>query len=327
MKRRDFLTLAGAAGIASLPPRRSQAAEPWPSGNITLVVPFTPGGTTDILARVVGEKLSAAVGKPVIIENRPGAGGTVGASGVARAEPDGHTLMVGHIGTLAVNPSLYPNMGYDPLKSFAYIAPLALVPNLLVVNPTVPVNSVQELIDYARANPGKLNYGSGGNGSAAHIAMAAFNVAAKTNMVHVPYRGTAPSVSDLLGGRVQLTMTGTPAVLQFVQINQLRGLGVSTLKRIRVAPQVPAIAETLPDFEASQWYGVVAPAGTPEPVVQRLYAEIRGIMKLPEVQKRLDTEGAEHWDISPDQFREHVAKEIPRWREVILAAKVQADPQ
>jgi tripartite-type tricarboxylate transporter receptor subunit TctC len=189
------------------------------------------------------------------------------------------------------------------------------------------VKNVQELIDYAQANPGKLNYGSGGNGSAAHIAMAAFNVAAKTNMVHVPYRGTAPSVSDLLGGRVQLTMTGTPAVLQFVQINQLRGLGVSTLKRIKVAPDLPAISETLPGFEASQWYGIVAPTGTPELMAQRLHAEIRAIMILPEVQKRLDTEGAEHWDISSEDFRNHVAREIPRWREVIQAAKVQADPQ
>jgi tripartite-type tricarboxylate transporter receptor subunit TctC len=232
--------------------------------------------------------------------------------------------MIGHIGTLGVNPSLYPNLSYDTLTSFDYVAPLGLVPNILVVNPALPVKTVQELIDYARANPGKLNYSTAGSGSAADIAMAAFNVAAKTQMVPVPYRGTAPALTDLLAGQVQLTMTGSTAVLQHVQAGTLRGIGVSTLKRLSVAPDIPAVAETLPGFEASQWYGIVAPAHTPKPILARYYEEIRKIMKMPDVQARLAAEGVDPWDITPDEFHDYVAKEIPRWKAVIEAAKIAA---
>ena len=185
MRRRHVLGLASATAAASLVPRWAWAQTPWPSANITIVVPFTPGGLTDILARSVGEKISPALGRPVIVDNRPGAGGGIGAAFVARAPADGHTLLLGHIGILAVNPSLYGNLQYDPL-AFSYIAPLAIVPNILVVNPSVPVSSIKELIDYAKANPGKLNFSSAGTGGAAHIAMVAFNVASGTTMTHVP---------------------------------------------------------------------------------------------------------------------------------------------
>jgi tripartite-type tricarboxylate transporter receptor subunit TctC len=319
MNRRNFLIASGAAAVTLPGAARAQA---WPSRNITLVVPFPPGGTNDIFARAIADKLGAALGVPVIIDNRGGAGGTIGSTAVARAAPDGYTLMTGHIGTLGVNPSLYPNLGYDPLTSFDYVAALGLVPNLLVVHPATPFETVQDLIDYARANPNKLNYATAGTGSAADIAMAAFNVAAKTQMVPVPYRGTAPAVTDLLAGQLQLTITGAPAVLQHVQAGSLRALGVTTLQRIKVAPEIPAIAETLPGFEASQWYGIVTPAHTPAQILSRLEQEIRRIMHAPDVLARLEAEGVELWEITPDEFRAYVAKEIPRWKAVVAAAKV-----
>ncbi len=307
MNRRELILCIAAGAAANMPPVAH--AQSWPSRNITLVVPFPPGGTNDIFARAIGDKLAAALGVAVIIDNRGGASGTIASTAVARAAPDGYTLMTGHIGTLGVNPSLYPHLPYDTLTSFDYVAALGFVPNLLVVHPSLPVHTVPELIDYARAHPGKLNYSTAGSGSAADIAMAAFNLAAKTQMVPVPYRGTAPAVTDLLAGQVQLTITGATAVLQHVQAGTLRGIGVSTLKRIAVAPNIPAIAETLPGFEASQWYGIVTPAHTPAPILKRL-EEIRKVMRMPDVLARLEPEGVEPWDISPQEFRDYVAKEI-----------------
>jgi tripartite-type tricarboxylate transporter receptor subunit TctC len=320
MNRRNFLT--GSAAVATLP--CAAFGQAWPARNITLVVPFPPGGTNDIFARAIADKLGMALGVAVIIDNRGGAGGTIGSTAVARSAPDGYTLMTGHIGTLGVNPSLYPNLAYDTLTSFDYVAALGLVPNLLVVHPSLPFKTVQDLIDYARANPNKLNYATAGSGSAADIAMAAFNVAAKTQMVAVPYRGTAPALTDLLAGQVQLTITGATAVLQHARAGTLRALGVTTLQRIRVAPDIPAIAETLPGFEASQWYGIVTPAHTPVPILKRLEQEIRKVMHMPEVLARLETEGVELWEVTPEEFRAHVAKEIPRWKAVVEAAKINA---
>ena len=259
-------TAAFLCGILALTVPLSAHAQGYPSRPVTLVVPFPPGGSTDILARLLGHQLSEEFGQSVIVENRGGAGGSIASEAVARSKPDGHTLMMGHIGTLAVNVGLYSKLGYDPVRSFAPITTVARVANVLVVHPDVPARSVAELIAYARKNPGGLNFSSGGNGSAAHIAMAAFADAAGLDLVHVPYRGTAPSVTDLIGGRVQMTMTGAPAVLEYVRRGTLRALGVSTPERLASVPDIPTIAEAgLPGFEASQWYGVVAPAGTPEP--------------------------------------------------------------
>jgi tripartite-type tricarboxylate transporter receptor subunit TctC len=328
VRRRDVLILAGAAAHAGLLPIRASAqgdAENWPSGTVTIVSPFTPGGMSDVLGRALGEKLSLVFGRNFIVENRAGAGGTLGATSVARAAPDGHTLLVGHIGILAVNPSLYTNLQYQPLTSFAFVAPLALVPNVLVINPKVPVHNVAELIAHAKANPGQLNFSSAGIGGAAHIAMAAFNVATGTRMVHVPYRGTPPSITDVISGQVQATFTSGVSLLPHVRSGALRTLGFGTPKRIAAAPDIPAIAETVPGFEASSWYGIVAPASTSDLIVQRLYSEIRKAMASPEIARRLNNEGAEHWDVSPEEFRNYVAVEIERWKSVIEAANIRVE--
>ncbi len=320
---RRLLSIAAAALALSGVSARAQT---WPSQNITLVVPFTPGGSTDILARLLGQKLGEALGQSVVIESRPGAGGSLASGQVARARPDGNTLIMGHIGTLSVNPGLYKDLPYDPLKSFAHISLLAKVHNVLVAHPSLPVKNVREFIDYAHANPGKLNYGSGGNGSAAHIAVAAFMVATGSDFVHVPYRGTAPMVTDLLGGQLQFTMTGAPAVLQHVAAGTLRALGVSAETRIAAAKDIPTIAEAgVPGFEASQWYGIMAPAGTPRPIIDRLNVEVRKALASKEIVEALERDGAEPWATSPEEFRAHIAKEIPRWAEVIAKAKITSD--
>jgi tripartite-type tricarboxylate transporter receptor subunit TctC len=326
MDRRSFLKFQ--ISLAAFAPMLagSALAQSWPSQNITLVVPFTPGGSTDILARLLGQRLGDALGKAVVIENRPGAGGSVASTAVARAAPDGHTLIMGHIGTLGVNPSLYANLQYDPIKSFSHLSMLASVHNILVVHPSLPVKNVQELIAYAKANPGKLNYATGGNGSAAHIAMAAFMVATGTEMTHVPYRGTAPAVNDLLAGVVQLTMTGAPAVLPHARAGTLRALGISSEKRLASANDIPTIAEQgVANFEASQWYGIVGPAGMPQPIIDRLNAEIRKAMTDPEIVAALAREGAEAWVTSPEELRAHIAKEIPRWAEIVKLAKIRIE--
>ncbi|HEY6833658.1 MAG TPA: tripartite tricarboxylate transporter substrate binding protein [Pseudolabrys sp.] len=325
LSRRALLRCAGGLGALAAMPSVSLADDQYPTRNVNLVVPFPPGGSPDILSRLLGRKLSERFDKPFIIENRGGAGGSIAAEYVARSSSDGYTLMMGHIGTLAVNVSIYPKLAYDPLRSFVPVSAVATVNNMLVVNPSLPVNSVAELIDYARKNPRKLNFSSGGNGSAAHIAITAFADAAKIVLVHVPYRGTAPSVIDLIAGQVQLTMTGTPAVIGQVHAGKLRALGVAGLKRLESEPNIPTIAETLPGFEANQWYGVVAPAGTPDPIVRRLNEGIRTAMAAPDVADVLWRDGAQVWVSSPEEFRAYIGKEITRWADLVQRANIHLD--
>jgi tripartite-type tricarboxylate transporter receptor subunit TctC len=302
------------------------AAQTYPSQNILLVVPFTPGGSTDILARLLGQRLEVALRHSVIVESRPGAGGSVGVASVARSAADGHTLVMGHIGTFAVNPALYPKLQYDPMKSFEPVSGIANVHNMLVVHPDVPAKTLQELIEYAKQNAGKLNYASGGNGSAAHIAMVALADRAGISLTHVPYRGTAPAVTDLLGGRVQLTFTGAPNLIQHVEAGTMRALAVSGLSRLKAAPNVPTVAESgFPGFEASQWYGILVPAGTPKVAIDRLNAEIRAAMAAPEIVERLSQEGAEVWTNTPAEFRDHIAKEMARWGDLVKRAGIKPD--
>lgn len=317
---RRTLLLASAWGLAS-PWVRAQAARP-----LRLIVPFTPGGSTDILARAIAPKLGAALGQNVIVDNRPGAGGSLGAAEAAKAEPDGQTILMGHIGTLAVNPALYPKLAYDPLKSFVPVAWVARVPNVLVAPAASPAQSLKAFIELARQKPGRLAYSSGGNGSAAHITFEYLKLKARIFMLHIPYRGTAQSVTDVIAGQVDATFTGAPAVLPHVKSGRLRALAVSSAQRIAPLPDVPTVAESgFPGWEADQWYGVVAPAGTPAARVARLNAEINQALALPEVAQQLAVEGAVPTPGTPAAFGELIAREIPRWAEVVKAGNVKAD--
>jgi len=313
--------LLGAAALLVLP---AALAQTWPTKPIRLVVPFTPGGSSDILARAVGQKLSEAWGQPVVIDNVPGAGGSLGTDRVAKAAPDGYTLLMGHIGTLAVNPSIYPKLPYDPVKSFTPVAWVASVPNVLVVHPSVPATSVKELVALAQSRPGQLNYGSGGNGSAAHLATEYFKLQTQTFIVHVPYRGTAPAVTDLVGGQIQLLFTGGPALIPFVKSGQLRALAVSSSKRLDALPDVPTVAESgYKGFEADQWYGVVAPAGTPREIVQKLNAQINQALASNELRTRLQSEGAIAMPTTPEAFGALIVREIARWKPVVKAGNIK----
>jgi tripartite-type tricarboxylate transporter receptor subunit TctC len=290
-------------------------------------VPFTPGGSTDILARAIGQELTRAWGQSVIVDNVPGAGGAIGADKVAKAPADGYTLLMGHIGTLAVNPSLYPKLPYNPLKDFAPVAGVARVPNVLVVHPSVPAKDVRELVALAKAKPGQLNYGSGGNGSAANLATEYFKLQTGVSMVHIPYKGTAPAVTDLIGGQIQVLFTGAPAVIGHVKSGQLRALAVSSPKRLDALPDLPTVAEAsgYKDFEADQWYGVVAPAGTPREVISKLNAQINAALNTPELKARLTAEGAVAMPGTPEAFGQLMAREITRWKPVITSGRVKAD--
>ena len=310
---------------AGLAPGLALAADSWPTRPIRLIVPFPPGGSTDILAREIASKLQEVLGQPVVVENKPGAGGSIGATEAARAAADGHTFLMGHIGTLAINPSLYPKLPYDPRTSFAPVALVARVPNVLVVNPQVDAKDVAGLIALAKARPGQLRYASGGNGSAAHLAMEYFKLRAGVDIMHIPYRGTAPAVTDVLGGQVEMTMTGVPAVQAHVKAGKLRALGVSGRAPVSALPGVPTIATTLPDFEAVQWYGVVAPAGTPAAIVERLNSEINRALTTAELKARLEVEGAEAAADSPVAFGALINSEIARWKPVIERANMRPE--
>ncbi len=306
---------------------QAPAAPTYPSKPIRMVVPFTPGGSTDILARAIGQKLTEAWGQPVVIDNVPGAGGAIGADKVAKAAADGYTLLMGHIGTLAVNPSLYPALPYNPTKDFAPVAWVARVPNVLVVHPSVAAHTLKELVALAKAKPGQLAYGSGGNGSAANLATEYFKLQTGTSLLHIPYRGTAPAVTDLLGGQIQVLFTGAPAVLGQIKNGQLRALAVSSPQRLDALPELPTVAEALgiKGFEADQWYGVVAPAGTPKDVVAKLNAQINAALNSPELKARLTSEGAIATPTTPEAYGAHIAREIARWKPVIQSGRVKAD--
>jgi tripartite-type tricarboxylate transporter receptor subunit TctC len=325
MSMRNTLAVLATAVVATA----ANAQIAWPAKPIHIVVPFTPGGSTDILARSIGAELNKAWGQPIIIDNVPGAGGSLGADRVAKAPADGYTLLMGHIGTLAVTPSIYPRLPYDPVKSFAPVAWVARVPNVLAVNPNVRAANLAEFLALARSQPGRLNYASGGNGSAAHIAMEYLKLKSGTFVVHVPYRGTAPAVNDVIAGQVDAIFTGAPAVMPFVKSGQLRALAVSSPKRLQSLPDLPTVAESgikeLAGFEADQWYGIVAPAGTPQDVVAKLNAQINASLNAPVMRTRLQAEGAEATPATPEVFGRLIASEIERWRPVVKAGKVRPE--
>jgi tripartite-type tricarboxylate transporter receptor subunit TctC len=322
---RRLLLGTGTALLAAPSIARAQAA--WPDRPVRLIVPFTPGGSTDILARALGAELQEAFGQTFVIENRGGAGGTLGSEVVARAAPDGYTLMMGHIGTLAVNPALYRNLSYDTVTSFTPIVLVANVPNIMAVNARkVPAANVGALIAQAKRDPGGLTFGSGGNGSAAHIAMVAFNLATGTEMTHVPYRGTGPMMTDLIAGTIDMTMTGGPPVLPPIRAGQLKALGISSLTRLSSAPDIPTMHEQgVTGFEALQWYGLVGPAGMPRAIVDRLNAASTQALNSDKVKPRLAAEGADAAPGTPEQFRDFIIAERTRWGDVIRRANVRAD--
>lgn len=320
---RRRLLLSAAAALA-LPAARAQA--PQLPKTVKLVVPFPPGGSTDLLGRAIGARLATQLGITVIIENRGGAAGSVGAGEVARMAPDGATIMMGHIGTLAINPSIYPKLPYDPVKSFAPLALVARVPNVLVVNEKFPAKDFKAFIAQAKAEPGRLNYSSGGNGSAAHITFEYLKQRTGIFMPHIPYRGAAPAVSDVLGSQVEAIFTGSPALIAHIRAGRLRPLAVSSLQRMPALPDVPTVAESgYPGFEADQWYGVVAPAGMSAPLIALYNAEINKALASPEVARALAIEGAVPTPTTPQAFSQLIASEIPRWAQVIKRGNVTAD--
>jgi tripartite-type tricarboxylate transporter receptor subunit TctC len=311
------LAVATAHGVAF-------AAQTYPTRPIRIVVAYTPAGTTDILARVVGQKMNEAWGQPVIIENRPGANGNIGTEYAAKAAPDGHTFLMTTAGPHGINPSLYRKLGYDAVKDFTAVSLVALVPNILVVSNALPVKNVKELIAYAKANPGKLSYGSPGAGSTAHLSMELFKSMTGTNLVHVPYKGSAGVLTDVMGGQIAATMDNMPVYLPQVKAGKIRALAVTPNKRSPAAPDIPTVAEAgVPGYNSSAWFGLVAPAATPKDVVTKLSVETARILQLPDVKSRLSELGAEPIGSTPEQFSAHIKAEIAKWAKVIKEANVE----
>jgi tripartite-type tricarboxylate transporter receptor subunit TctC len=301
-------------------------AQDYPNHPITLVVPFAPGGSTTIVARIVADKLSENLGQSIVIDNRAGAGGTIGTRAVAKSPPDGYTIALGYTGTLAIGPTLYPNAGYDPRKDFAPIGMIGNAPNSLVVHPSLPAKSVKELVDYAKANPGKVSYGSAGVGTVSHVAGEYFANAAGIKLIHVPYRGTGPAIADLIGGHIPMAFAPIPATHGPVSQGQLRGLAVTSAKRSSLVPDLPTIVEAgIPGFEASLHYGLVAPAGAPRPIIDRLNQALRAVLATDEVKKRLATDGAEPTPGTPEDYAADIDQEETRWSAVVKASGAKGE--
>jgi len=301
-------------------------AQDYPGKPIRFVVPYAPGGNTDILSRLIGQKLTEAWGQQVIIDNRPGAAGTIGAELVARAPADGYTIIMGSFGNIIVANSLYKHLKYDPLKDFAPVVLVSLPPGVLVANPAVPAKNVKELIAYAKSNPGKLNYGSPGTGAWNHLFFELFNASAGITITHIPYKGIAPAVVDLLGGQVQLAMSAFPTALPHFKTGKLRALAVTSARRSKLLPDVPTIAESgLPGYEAAGWFGVLIPAGTPKMVVAKLNREINRILGLPEVKASLAANGAEPAGGTPEQMAESTRAGIAKWSKLIRELNLRSE--
>ena len=311
--------------LAALLFSTSALAQPYPSKPVRIIVNFPAGGVADVYARIIGAKVQESWGQPVVIENRTGAGGNIGAEAVAKSPPDGYTLNMSAVGPHAVNVSLFSKLPYDPVKDFAAVALVLEAEGLLVVHPTVPATSVSELVAYARANPGKLTFASAGTGTASHLAGELFKTMAKVDMTHVPYKGNVPAITDLLAGQTSLLFATMPTVLPHAKAGKLRALATIGAERSRAAPELPAVAETLPGFDVNNWIGLFAPAATPAPIVQRWNAEVMRIMQLAEIQARLPVEGARFSPNSPEQFAQFVKSEIAKWAPVVRASGARAD--
>jgi tripartite-type tricarboxylate transporter receptor subunit TctC len=301
-------------------------AQPYPSHTITLVIPFPPGGSTSIVGRVIADKMSELLGQGIVVDNRGGAGGTVGTKAAAKSDPDGYTLLLGYTGTLATGPSLYRNAGYDPRKDFAPIGSIGCAPSSLVVHPSFPAKTVAELIAYAKANPGKVNFGSAGIGTVGHITGEYFARATGIQIVHIPYKGTGPAISDLLGGHIPMSFSPISTTAANVMAGLLRGLAVTSVRRNNLLPDVPTMIEAgVPNFDASLCYGLVAPAGTPRPIIDRLNKELRAALASSEVQKQLAFDGTEIIPSTPEQYADFIDKDEKKWSGLVKASGVEPE--
>src|SRR5437762_7036744 len=313
-------------GIALLVFGAGANAQAWPSKPIKWIVPFAPGGTTDILARTVGDKLSIALGVPVVVENKPGAGGGLGAEFTAKSAPDGYTIMGGTISTHAINASLYSKLPYDPVKDFAAITLIARVPNLLVINPSIAANNVSELIALLKGNPGKYTFASSGNGTSQHLSGELFKTMAGVDMQHIPYKGSPPALQDVVGGQVAMTFDNITTAWPLAKGGKLRALAVTTATRSVVAPDVPTLAESgLAGYEVGSWQGVFAPAATPPAIVRRLNTEIVKIINMPDVKENLIGLGAEPVGNTSEEFAALVKTEVVKWAEVVKKSGAKVD--
>ncbi|MEP7064325.1 MAG: tripartite tricarboxylate transporter substrate binding protein [Betaproteobacteria bacterium] len=312
-------TLCAAAGPAA-------AADAFPSHTARLVVPFPAGGSLDIIGREIAQKLTEAWGQSVIVENKPGAGGNIGADFVAKSAPDGYTVVMGALSTHAVNPTLYPSMPYDAVKDFAPISMVAITPNVLVVSAKSPINSVQELVAAARASPGKLAFASGSNGSAGHLAGELFKVQTHTDIIHVPYKGAAPATQGLLAGDTQFMFDNLANAMAQVKGGTLKALAVTTARRSALAPDLPTMTEAgLPGFDISTWFGLMAPAGTPKDIVARWNGDLVKILNSPDLKQKLALQGAEAAPMTPEEFSAFIANEVPKYAKIIKASGARVD--
>ncbi len=324
------ILLCGLGAAASL---HAQTQTPgqvnaWPNKTIKFVVPFPPGGTTDILGRIAAAELAKATGAQVIVENRAGAGGNIGSEAVAKAAPDGYTFLVSTVGTHGINQALYPKLPFDPIKDFEAVTLIATVPNVLVVNANMNVTSVDSLISLARSKPGKLNYASSGNGTSIHLSAELFKSQTKTFMTHIPYRGSAPALTDLMAGSADLMFDNLPSALPHIKSGRLRALGLTSSKPSAALPGVPTIAQTggaLANYAASSWFGVMAPAGTPKDIVQKTQAAIAKALQSPEVREKLLSQGAEPVGNTPEEFAAYIKAEIAKWAKVVKDSGAKVD--
>lgn len=300
-------------------------AQSYPNQPIRLVIPFAAGGPSDVLARGFSQKLGESLGQPIIIDNKPGAGTNLAAEFVAKSKADGYTIFLMMVGTQAINETLYKKLSYNTIKDFSPISLVASSSLMLVANPSVPVKNVADLIAYSKANPGKINFGSSGTGTPLHLGGELFNVQAGTTLNHVPYKGAAPALTDVLGGQIQTAMVGTPAALPFVKTGKLTAIGVTSPKRSSNAPEIPAIAETLPKFEVELVYAMVAPAGTPKDIINKLNSQLVSVLNNPEIKSQLNSKGFDVITSSPEQLGEYIKSEISKWAPIVKKSGATAD--
>ena len=319
-------SLAVLAAVAALLLAADEAsAQSYPTRSIRLVAPSTPGDAPDVIARLVAERLSTALGQQVVVENRPGTGGVVGSEVVAKAPPDGYTLIMGNAGSHGINAAVYSSLPYNILKDFAPVSQIAIAPNIFVVNPELPVRTIPEFIAYAKARPGQLSYASGGNGSSSHMSMELLKSMAGIDVVHVPYKGSTPALTDVIGGQVAVMSVNMPPAVPHVKAGKLRALAVTTRTRTPSLPDLPTVGETLPGYETVAWFGVLAPTGTPKEIVNRLATELGRIARSPDMRERLAGMGAEPVGGTPDEFAAVMARDIAKWTTLAKSVGIKID--